>query len=56
MRPADIQQIGPELAIKWEEGGESYISLEKMAALPLPVSSTTAFTTLLRTPMATLTR
>jgi DUF971 family protein len=30
MRPADIQQIGSELAIKWNDGGESFISLEKL--------------------------
>lgn len=30
MRPADIQQIGEELAIKWEDGTESYIRLETL--------------------------
>ena len=30
MRPADIQQIGGELAIKWDDGGESFIALEKL--------------------------
>ena len=30
MRPLDIQSIGSELAIKWAEGSESYISLEKL--------------------------
>jgi len=30
MRPADIQQIGGELAIKWDDGGESFIPLEKL--------------------------
>jgi len=30
MRPRDIQQIGDELAIKWEDGGESYLKLEKL--------------------------
>ena len=30
MRPADIQQIGEELAIKWDDGSESFISLEKL--------------------------
>ena len=30
MRPSDIQPIGEELAIKWDEGGESFISLEKL--------------------------
>lgn len=28
MRPKDIQQIGDELAIKWEDGSEDYIRLE----------------------------
>jgi DUF971 family protein len=30
MRPLDVQQIGEELAIKWEDGNESFISLEKL--------------------------
>jgi DUF971 family protein len=30
MRPKDIQQIGGELAIKWDNGGESFIPLEKL--------------------------
>ena len=30
MRPADIQQIGSELAIKWDDGTETFISLEKL--------------------------
>jgi DUF971 family protein len=30
MRPKDIQQIGCELAIKWNDGGESFILLEKL--------------------------
>ena len=30
MRPLDIQPIGQELAIKWEDGEESFISLEKL--------------------------
>jgi DUF971 family protein len=30
MRPQDIQQIGGELAIKWDDGGESFIPLEKL--------------------------
>jgi DUF971 family protein len=30
MRPLDIQQIGSELAIKWEDQTESFISLEKL--------------------------
>ena len=30
MRPIDIQSIGDELAIKWDDGGESYIRLEAL--------------------------
>ena len=30
MRPRDIQQIGNELAIKWDDGSESFIPLEKL--------------------------
>lgn len=30
IRPLDMQIIGAELAIKWAEGSESYISLEKL--------------------------
>ena len=30
MRPRDIQSIGNELAIKWDDGGESYSPLEKL--------------------------
>jgi DUF971 family protein len=30
MRPVDIQQIGAELAVKWADGTESFISLEKL--------------------------
>jgi Uncharacterized protein conserved in bacteria len=30
MRPKNIQAIGNELAIKWEDGSESYVSLEKL--------------------------
>jgi DUF971 family protein len=30
MRPNDIQRIGNELAIKWEDGGESFIPLERL--------------------------
>jgi DUF971 family protein len=30
MRPTDIQQIGNELAVKWDDGGESFIPLEKL--------------------------
>lgn len=30
MRPVDIQRIGNELAIKWDDGSESFIPLEKL--------------------------
>src|SRR5262252_4920092 len=30
VRPKDIQQIGQELAIKWEDGSESFVPLEKL--------------------------
>ena len=30
MRPIDIQQIGQELAIKWEDGQESFLPLERL--------------------------
>ncbi len=30
MKPADIQHIGQEVAIKWEDGTESFIGLEKL--------------------------
>ena len=30
MRPVDIRPIGGDLAIKWDDGGESFISLEKL--------------------------
>jgi DUF971 family protein len=30
MRPADLQIIGAELAIKWEDGAESFIALESL--------------------------
>ena len=30
MRPVDLQQIGNELAIKWDDGTESFVSLEKL--------------------------
>lgn len=30
MRPADLQVIGTELAIRWEDGLESYIPLETL--------------------------
>ena len=30
MRPLDIQPIGSELAIKWDDGSENFIALEKL--------------------------
>jgi DUF971 family protein len=30
MRPVDIQRIGSELAVKWDDGSESFIPLEKL--------------------------
>ena len=30
MRPTDIQSIGDELAVKWDDGKESYIKLETL--------------------------
>jgi DUF971 family protein len=30
MRPLDIQPIGGELAIRWDDGGEDFIPLEKL--------------------------
>jgi len=30
MRPTDIQPIGNELAIKWDDGSESFIPLERL--------------------------
>lgn len=30
MRPVDLQTIGQELAIKWDDGSESFVSLEKL--------------------------
>jgi DUF971 family protein len=30
MQPTDLQQIGEELAIKWEDGSEVFIPLEKL--------------------------
>jgi DUF971 family protein len=30
MRPVDVQQIGQELAIKWEDNSESFIPLERL--------------------------
>ena len=30
MRPTDVQVIGTELALKWEDGTEGFVSLEKL--------------------------
>lgn len=30
MRPTDIQTVGTELALKWDDGSEGYVSLEKL--------------------------
>jgi DUF971 family protein len=30
MRPVDIQPIGNELAVKWDDGSEDFIPLEKL--------------------------
>jgi len=30
MRPLDIQRIGNELAVKWNDGSESFVPLEKL--------------------------
>ena len=30
MRPLDIQHIGNELAVKWDDGSETFISLEQL--------------------------
>lgn len=30
MRPLDIQIVGQELAIKWDDGTESFVALEKL--------------------------
>ena len=30
MRPLDIQHIGNELAVRWDDGAESFIPLEKL--------------------------
>ncbi len=30
MRPLDVQQIGDELAIKWDDGGESFIPIQRL--------------------------
>jgi DUF971 family protein len=32
MKPLDLQQIGSELAIKWDDGSEDFIPLEKLRA------------------------
>ena len=30
VQPTDIQQIGNEIAVKWDDGTESFITLEKL--------------------------
>ena len=30
MRPVDIQPIGEELAVKWDDGSESFVPLERL--------------------------
>ena len=30
MKPVDLQQIGNELAVKWDDGAESFVSLETL--------------------------
>ena len=30
VRPTDLQPIGDELAVKWDDGSESYVKLEKL--------------------------
>ena len=30
MRPVDLQAIGDELAVKWDDGTESFVNLEKL--------------------------
>ena len=30
MRPLDIQQIGDELAVKWDDGSETFVTLERL--------------------------
>ena len=30
MQPVKIETIGEELAVKWDDGGESFVSLEKL--------------------------
>ena len=33
MQPVDVQHVGNELAVKWDDGSESYIPLEKLRRL-----------------------
>lgn len=30
MRPLDVQQIGSEVAVKWDDGGEDFIPLDRL--------------------------
>jgi DUF971 family protein len=30
MKPTDVQQIGDELALKWDDGSESFVKLERL--------------------------
>jgi DUF971 family protein len=30
MHPIDIQQVGQELAVKWDDGGETFITFENL--------------------------
>ena len=30
MRPSDLQHVGDELAVKWDDGTEDFITLEKL--------------------------
>src|SRR5438067_4560646 len=30
LQPTNVQQIGPELAVSWNDGAESYLQLEKL--------------------------
>ena len=30
MRPVDLQQIGEELAVKWDDGSEGFVQLENL--------------------------
>ena len=40
MQPSNIQVIGEELAIKWDDGGESFVRLAKLRkACPLAIAS-----------------